>query len=111
MKGLARDCCMVYLDDILVMGRTYEEHLENLRKVFSCLWEAKLTLKPKKCLFVRSEADHVVSKDGIAADPSKIRAVQEFPQPNEIKSLRSFLGLASYYQRFIPQVCSHQERS
>ena len=106
MQGLARECCMVYLDDILVMGRTFEEHLENLQKVFSRLRKAKLTLKPRKCLFVRNEVEylgHIVSKDGVAADPSKIRAVREFPRPTDVKSLRSFLGLASYYRRFIPQ--------
>ena len=49
MHGLARECCMVYMDDTLVLGKTFEEHLENLSKVFARLRKAKLTLKAKKC--------------------------------------------------------------
>ena len=106
MHGLARECCMVYMDDTLVLGKTFEEHLENLSKVFARLRKAKLTLKAKKCRFARREVEylgHIVSEHGVAADPAKLKAVREFPQPTDVKSLRSFLGLASYYRRFIPK--------
>ena len=105
LAGLVRTCCVVYLDDILVVGRTVEEHLDNLRKVFERLREAGLRLKPKKCYFLREEVEylgHVVSADGVRPDPQKLTAVRNYAQPTDLKSLRAFLGLASYYRKFIP---------
>ena len=72
LGGLTRDSCMVYLDDILVVGRTFEEHLSNLAKVIDHLGEANLCLKPSKCHLVKREVEylgHIVSSHGIAADP------------------------------------------
>ena len=106
LSGLARDVCMVYLDDILVVGRTLEEHVFNLSWVLDRLREANLRLKPSKCYIARREVEylgHIVSHRGITADPKKIEAVQKYPVPADLKSLRSFLGLVSYYRRFIPQ--------
>ena len=106
LSGLARDGCMVYLDDILVFGRTVKEHNDNLAKVFERLRSAGLTLKPKKCKLVQVEVcylGHIVSAEGVRTDPSKLQAILEFPVPHDVKTLRSFLGLASYYRRFIPQ--------
>ena len=105
LVGLAREVCVVYLDDILVMGETFEEHLENLASVFDRLRQAGLRLKPSKCYLARWEVEYlgyVVSAKGVAADPRKMEAVRAFPTPSNLKSLRSFLGLASYYRRFIP---------
>ena len=106
LNGLARDGCMVYLDDVLVVGRTFEEHNNNLAKVFQQLRSAGLTLKPKKCKFAQLQVTylgHVVSAEGVRTDPKKLQAILEFPVPANVKALRSFLGLASYYRRFIPQ--------
>ena len=75
LAGLVRTCCVVYLDDILVVGRTVEEHLDNLKKVFERLREAGLRLKPKKCSFLRKEVEylgHVVSANGVRPDPQKL---------------------------------------
>ena len=96
---------MVYIDDILVFSRTFEEHLIHLRQVMERLDRAGLRLKPKKCNFVRERVEylgHVISKHGIEVDSAKIEAVHSFPQPANLKALRSFLGLASYYWRFVP---------
>ena len=105
LQGLARRTCMIYLDDILVFSETFEEHVSRLEEVFDRLRRAGLRLKPKKCTFVRPEVHylgHVVSAGGIAVDPAKVEAIENFAPPTNPKSLRSFLGLASYYRRFVP---------
>ena len=105
LSGLAQDSCHVYLDDVLVFGRTLEEHNSNLSKVLTRIREAGLRLKPKKCNFAQESVEylgHVVSAAGIRTNPTKLRAVEKYPTPANVKSLRSFLGLASYYRRFVP---------
>ena len=102
--GLQYDICLVYLDDIIIFLRTFDDHLQHLNDVFSRLSNANIRLKPTKCSFACSEVEylgHVVSRDGIRPDPSKIKAVEEFPIPRCTKDVRSFLGLANYYRRFI----------
>ena len=86
-------------------GRTFQEHLDNLTQVLTRLREAGLRLNPQKCHLVKREVcylGYVVSVEGISADPSKVAAVRNFVIPADLKSLRSFLGLASYYWKFIP---------
>ena len=104
LSGAVRDKYLIYLDDILVMGRTFEEHIENLRMVFDCLLKAGLRLKPGKCKLVRQQVEYlgyIVSSTSISADPTKVLAVQDFPKPTELRALRAFLSLTSYYRRFI----------
>ena len=72
--------CLVYLDDVLVLGRDLEEHLVNIRKVWDRIREAGLRLKPSKCKLVREEVEYlgyVVSSKGIAAAPNKVSAIQQ----------------------------------
>ena len=105
LSGLIRKVCLDYLDDIIVTGRTFSEHIDNLREVLTRLREAGLRLKPRKCFFAMREVEYLgyhVSGDGISADPAKVKAVEDFPRPQNLKQTRSFLGLASYYRRFIP---------
>ena len=97
--------CIIYLDDIIVFSRTPEEHLHRLKAVFEKLRAAGLKLKPSKCEFFKQEIKylgHVVSKEGVSADPDKIKSVTEWPQPTTATEVRSFLGFVSYYRRFIP---------
>ncbi|GBM80129.1 Retrovirus-related Pol polyprotein from transposon 297 [Araneus ventricosus] len=104
LRGLLSEACLVYLDDIIIVGRTFEEHLSNLRKVFQRLQNANLNLSPKKCRFFQKEVTylgHVISAEGVKTDPGKIKAVVDWPRPETIHDLRSFLGLCTYYRRFV----------
>ncbi|XP_062616013.1 uncharacterized protein LOC134277706 [Saccostrea cucullata] len=85
-------------------ARTFDEHLDNLSLVLDRLQSVNLKLKAKKCNFFRREVSflgHIVSKEGIKTDPSKIEAVKNWKTPSNVTELRSFLGLAAYYRRFI----------
>lgn len=95
---------LVYLDDLIVFGKTIEEHEERLLKVLDRLKEEGLKLSLDKCQFGRTSVTyvgHIVSKDGIATDPSKIEAVVSWPRPKTVTELRSFLGFCGYYRRFV----------
>ena len=105
LKGLHWKICLIYLDDVIVMGRTFEEELERLKEVFERLARAGLKLKPKKCFLFQKRVSylgHVVTDEGIAADPEKVEQVRTWPTPENSTEVKSFLGLASYYRRFIP---------
>jgi len=105
LNGLNFNMCLVYLDDIILYSATVEEHLLRLRKLFDRLGMADLKLKPSKCNLLRAEVSflrHEVSGEGVATNPSKIELVRDWPTPSDVKEVRSFLGLASYYRRFVP---------
>ena len=79
--------CIIYLDDIIVYSKTPEEHLERLEAVFQKISKARLKLKPNKYEFFKSEITylgHIVSNEGIATDPKKIRAIQLWPRPTTV---------------------------
>ena len=81
-----------------------DEHLEQVREVFKWFCQAGLKLKPSKCFLLRPRVPylgHVISAEGVSTDPAKIEAVEQWPVPSKVTNVRSFLGLASYYQRFI----------
>ncbi|GFW42578.1 retrovirus-related Pol polyprotein from transposon 297 [Trichonephila clavipes] len=104
--------CLCYLDDIIVFSETFEDHLIRLRLVLKCLQEAGLKLNSKKCLFATQEVKilgHLVSSNGVCPDPDKIKAVRNFPTPKNIHDIRSFLGLCTYFRRFIKGFCNLAE--
>ena len=87
LHGVAREVCFVYLDDIVVIGATWEEHLANLTRVLDRIRRAGLKLKPKKCAFAQAEVlylGHVVSSEGVRTDPAKLSAVRDFPTPTDV---------------------------
>ncbi|GBG86736.1 hypothetical protein CBR_g41802 [Chara braunii] len=95
---------LVYLDDILVYSRTFEDHLGHLRRVLETLRPAKYKANPDKCEFVRQELEylgHFVTPEGISPLSDKIQTIQEWSEPPNVTDVRSFLGLAGYYQHFI----------
>ena len=86
------------------MGRTFEDHLSNIRKVLEKLRMANLKLNPSKCkLFCRevSYLGHIISAKGVRTDPEKISAVENWSRPEDLHQLRSFLGLCTYYRKFV----------
>jgi hypothetical protein len=104
MEGLIWNILVVYLDDINIFRNTFEQHLERLQVTFNQLRQYNLKMKGSKCQFMTRKAyflGHVISEEGIQPDSDKINRVQMFPIPKNIKELQSFLGLASYYRRFI----------
>jgi len=96
--------CQVYLDDIVVYSKTLEEHVEHVRTILKKLIEHKLVAKKSKCELHKLKIaflGHVVSKDGVETDPEKIKAVAEWPLPENVKQMQSFLGFCNYYRNFI----------
>ncbi|WCJ29454.1 Transposon Tf2-6 polyprotein [Euphorbia peplus] len=95
---------VVYLDDIVVYSSTLEEHREHLRLVFTKLRENKLFLKLEKCAFGQTRIQflgHVIEQGRVSMDQKKVKAIADWPTPTNTTELRSFLGLANYYRRFI----------
>jgi hypothetical protein len=83
LRGLTYDSCLVYLDDVIVIGRAFKEHL-NLRRVFQRFREARLKFNPEKCPLLQKEVrylGHIISPEGISIDPEKLEAVREWPTP------------------------------
>ncbi|MEL7520029.1 MAG: RNase H-like domain-containing protein [Cyanobacteria bacterium J06553_1] len=108
LAGFPVDRVMVYLDDVLVIGRTFDEHLETLDQVLECLKGHGLKVNPNKCqLFQHSVKflGHIVSSDGLSPLPENTEAIINFSAPRSIKSVQRFLGMVNFYRRFIPN-CS-----
>ena len=94
----------VYLDDILIFSRNMDEHWQHLRWALEQLRKAKLYGRLHKCEFLKDQVDYLgfeVSPRGIQASPDKVRAIIEWLRPKSVHDVRSFLGLASYYRRFV----------
>ena len=105
LKGLCWSDCLVYLDDIIIFGRTLQEHRERLSLVLSRLSEAGLKINPKKCKLLSEQVvvlGHVVTRDGISTDPEKVKVIREWPVPENESQLKAFMGTAGYYREFVP---------
>ncbi|XP_062701336.1 uncharacterized protein LOC134285160 [Aedes albopictus] len=98
---------IVYLDDIIVFGRTIEEHNENLKKVLEALRRHNLKVEPTKCQILKTDLKflgHAVDKHGIRPLTDNIKAIKNMPVPKTIKQVRSFLGTVNFYGKFIPKI-------
>ena len=104
LRGLNWNKCLVYMDDVLVFGKTMEEHNRRLLEVFERFSEAGVKLSVSKCHFLQKEIKylgHVLSQEGIKTDPDKVKCIKEYERPLTSSELKSFLGLTGYYRRFI----------
>ena len=96
----------VFLDDILVYGSSLKECEMHLDRVLSRLSDHNLTIQLPKCEFFKNQCNylgHVISDKGLSPDPDKVKAIKEYPIPHDLQAVRSFMGLASYYRKFIPK--------
>ena len=104
LSGLPWEVCLLYLDDIIFHGREFGEAIKRLCTVLQRLRDAGLKLSPKKCILLQQSVSflgHVVSNHGVSTDPKKIEAVRTWASPRTAKEVKSFLGLCSYYRRFV----------
>jgi len=104
LAGLSYMTCVVYLDDVVVFARTFEEQLAMLDEVFARIGRANLKLKPSKCLLFKREVEflgHTVSADGIAMQPGKLEAIRSGPPCRNVTEVRASLGTCGYYRRLI----------
>lgn len=96
----------VFVDDVLIISKSFKEHLEHLEIVLKKLMNANLVLNREKCEFGKSNIKflgHIITAEGISTDPEKIQAITDFPRPRRTKDVRAFLGLTGYYRRFTPE--------
>jgi len=104
LAGIPRQECVVYLDDILVHGDSFQAALEALRRVLERVAAAGLKLHPQKCSFMQREVTflgHKLGGGGVGTMDDKVQTVKDWPTPNTVQDLKSFLGLASYYRKFV----------
>ena len=105
LSGLLDKICLAYLDDILIFGRTFSEHLENLRVVLRRLKEKGVKLRVNKCVFAKPEVRYLgrlVSAGGYRADPEDTKALQKFREaPKTVGDVRSLLGFLGYYRGYV----------
>ena len=104
LAGLKWSSCLVYLDDIIILGKDFKSHLQNLSLVLQRIKDAGLRLKTTKCAFFQDRVNylgHVVSRDGVSVDQLKVNKVKNWPVPKTSKEVQQFLGLANYYRRFV----------
>ena len=98
------DFVAIYIDDVLIFSRSLEDHLQHVEKVLDRLQSAGLKLQPVKCHFICKQVEylgHLITPHGLQPNPSRVRAVTEFPVPTTVTQVRQFVGLTSYYRRFI----------
>ena len=96
-----------YLDDVLIWSRTFEDHLKTLSTVLDRIKQAGLKLNRKKCEFLKEEMKylgHVITTEGLKPDMDKIKVIQDLKAPSNVKQVRSFMGMANFFRRYLPRL-------
>ena len=109
LSGLTYDICLCYFDDVIIFSKPIDEHCHCLQSVLQRSYEHGLRVKASKCSFGAAKVvylGHSVSSAGVHTDPAQIKAVHDLPSSTNLEQLRSFLGLAGYYSKFIPNFAS-----
>ena len=104
LKGIQNQYILAYIDDLLVFSKDFSTHITHLKELFQRLRNTGLKLKPAKCHFAVEKVQflgHILTKDGIAPNTSKVDAIMSYPIPKKIKELRGFLGTTGFYRKFI----------
>jgi hypothetical protein len=104
LTPLLRKCALVFFNDILVYSTSLTEHVDHLKQVLQLLDKDKWQVKMSKCSFAQRKIDylvHVISEQGVSTGPLKIEAIKAWPYLENVKHLRSFLGLVGYYRKFV----------
>jgi hypothetical protein len=104
LSNMTSSAVLIYVDDILVLGRTPEQMLQRLQQVFDRFRQARLRIHPVKCRFSVSRVlflGHEFSPDGVAISEEKIKIVKNYPRPTTTKAVKSYLGFCSYFRRYI----------
>lgn len=109
VNGLQWQTCLIYLDDIIVFGSNFQEHLNRVKEVLERIRKAGLKLKPNKCQLFQKEVSflgHVINKNGITPNPDNIAKIIDWPIPKTLTEVRQIIGMASYYSKFIKDFAS-----
>lgn len=104
LRGYQNEICLVYLDDIIIFSTSLQEHVQRLKLIFERIRQSKLKIQLDKSEFLHKEVaylGHKITRDGVMPNPDKVEAVKNFPVPRTQKEIKSFLGLAGYYRKFI----------
>ena len=104
LKEINRKFCFVYFDDVLIFSSSFDEHISHLETILKLFIENNIKPKIEKCLFAQFEITylgHLISKEGIKPDPNRLSTVLKFKIPHSAKEVRQFLGLCSFFHRFI----------
>ncbi|GAA5880790.1 hypothetical protein JCM8547_003960 [Rhodosporidiobolus lusitaniae] len=110
LRHLIGVCCEAFVDDIIIYSNALEEHEENCRAVLSALRKAGLFCSPKKTDLFTTHTEflgHVISRQGVQADPSKTEKIKNWSRPSTVKQVRGFLGIVQYLCKFIPGLAEH----
>jgi hypothetical protein len=107
LSNMTSSAVLIYVDDILVLGKTPEQMLERLQQVFDRFRQARLRIHPAKCRFSVSRVlflGHEFSPDGVAISEEKIKIVKNYPRPTSTKTVKSFLGFSSYFRQIFEEL-------
>ena len=100
---------IIYIDDIIISSRNYKQHVEALRKVLQRLQYQQFWLKESKCQFCTKRLDilvHILTREGLSADPLKVQEIFDFLEPRDQRQLQAFIGIVNYLSKFLPNLAS-----